>query len=906
MSLSPGARLGQYEVSALIGVGGMGEVYRARDIKLQRDVAIKILPASVPSAPERLARFEREAQLLAALNHPHIGAIYGVEESAGGPALVLELVHGPTLADVIASGPVPLEDARRIAGQIASALEAAHEQGIIHRDLKPANIKLRPDGVVKVLDFGLAKALEHTGVSDTAIMNSPTIVSHATEAGLILGSAAYMAPEQARGQPVDKRADIWAFGVVLYEMITGRPLFTGTNTTDVLAAVVRQDIDWRRLPGALPTAVGHLLRRCLERDPRERLRDIGEARVLLQQQTRADDGPAARPSAPRAARIIWPMVAGVLAIALAVLASTRLREREAPSIEPLRFTIPALTGMPVPRPTLAPVLAVSPDGRHTAIATAGAIWLWTNESGEAHRLDDTAGGTAPFFSPDGRQIAFFAAGELRAVALTGGPASTIARGAAGIAGSWGQGGVIVFNRWLGSETGLWSVPARGGEPTLVAGATRPTELRAFPAFLPDGRHYLYLLGAYGLSVGARRICVASLEGGEPECFASGDSNPAYSATGHVLFVRRGTLVALPFDIERLRPSGEAISVARNARWFGPTGAAAFAVSANGRVLIHALAPGGSRLVWLDRAGREVSQVGDRARYGGVHIAPDGKRAAVEIWNSEREGRDLFLLDLASGVTTRLTSDPADAFAPVWSPDGRGLAYSKPNPGPPDLAMMSIDRTGPPRILLTEEGVQVAQHWSPDARRLAYVNLDMAGAPDQVSRRQVWLLSIDGGQRRRLRDTPAESLDPRFSPDGRHIAYVSYGSGDADVYVAPVDGDAPGRRVSRSGGFLPRWRGDGRELFFEQPDGVMVAVDPFAAALSPALLFRLSGLTAGYPDPTHACDACGMGANQLAEYDVTPDGQRFLVRLLDDDGTNAGIRVAMDWSRGARGIGAQNR
>jgi eukaryotic-like serine/threonine-protein kinase len=889
-SLSVGTRLGPYEVVELLGAGGMGEVYRAHDTKLRRDVALKVLSASLAADPDWLARLAREAHLLASLNHSNIGHIYGMEEGdIGGVAgtgtvraLVLELVEGPTLADRVARGPLPQDEAIAIARQLARALEYAHENGVIHRDLKPANIKLRADGTVKVLDFGIAKTLDTNSVDASANAersNTATVTSHSTQLGVLLGTAAYMSPEQACGQPLDKRADIWAFGVVLYELFTGRRLFAGANTTEVLAAVLRADIDWQQLPATTTPIVRHVLQRCLERAPRQRLRDIGEARVLLEHEGTSDVAFAA-PRRQPLNRGLWIALMLMFGVA-AGLAGVLVLRNETRTPEPLRFTIIAPAGVPIPRPAVSPVLAVSRDGKQIALTSAGGIWLWTTTSGEARLLNDTHGAIAPFFSPDGREIAFFAADELRRVRIAGGPASTIVRAPAGSAGTWAAGDFILYNRWLGPEAGLWSVPARGGTPQLIAAAATPTDIRAFPDMLPDGRHYVYLSGAYGVAVGERKLCVGSIDGGEPDCFAAGDSNVLYSGTGHLLFVRRGTLVALPFDAGSRRPSGEAISLARGIRWFGPTGVAAFAVSANGSLLVHALASEASRLVWIDRTGREVAQVGDPARYGSVHLAPDAKRAIVEIWNSDREGRDLHLLDLATGVPQRLTFDAIDAFAPAWSPDGRRVAYSKPNPGPPDIAVMSIGGSGASDILLAAPGVQTPMHWSPDGRLLAYIDF----AAERPIQRQVWLLSVDG-QRRRLREIPAESIDARFSPDGRHIAYVSYESGNADVYVAPVDGDAPGRRVSRTGGFLPRWRADGRELFFQQPDGIMVSVEPFADPVSPKLLFHLDDSASG--------DVDFPRTPRIADYDVAPDGQRFLIPVRGPADRNDGLRVAIDW------------
>jgi serine/threonine-protein kinase len=457
---------------------------------------------------------------------------------------------------------------------------------------------------------------------------------------MLLGTAAYMPPEQARGHAVDKRADIRSFGVVVYEMLAGRRLFDGATSGDILAAVIRQEIDWAALPATTPHHVRQLLRRCLERDPRQRLRDIGEARVLVEQQV--SNGIAAAGSLPDATlsrrsqrlRAFWPTLAAVLALFAIVAVGALVRRGPNREYTPLRFTIPALPTMPMALPVVNLVVAVSPDGHRIAFVGAGGIWIWSAATGETQRLEDTEGATAPFFSPDGREVAFYVDEELRRVPVDGGPVTTIVRAPAVGAATWGAGDLIVYNRWLGSEAGVWSVPARGGAPHLVDRPRALPDLHAYPALLPDGRHYLYLRSPYRRPVGERHICVASLDGGKPECFAPGDSNPVYAGTGHVLFVRRGALVALPFDASRRRPTGEAITVARSARWFGPTGAGAFAVSSDGRVLAHASPPRLSRLVWVDRTGRRIGEVGEPARYASLELSPDGRRAAVSIWNSE--------------------------------------------------------------------------------------------------------------------------------------------------------------------------------------------------------------------------------------------------------------------------------
>ena len=881
MAIGPGTRLGVYEVVAQIGAGGMGEVYRARDPQLNRDVAVKLLHANVAADPERLDRFSREANLLAALNHPNIAHVYGFDaaptEGRSG-TLIMELVEGETLADRLSIGPLALGDAVSVARQIAEALEYAHERGIIHRDLKPANVKLRPDGVVKVLDFGLAKALEVREGDARELSNSPTMIS-GTEAWVILGTASYMAPEQARGRPVDRRADIWAFGAVLFEMLSGERAFDGSSSAEILAAVLKADPRWEALPATTPPAIVTLIRRCLERDPRQRLRDIGEARVALERPMAAvETAPPPTMSRGGVGWLPWT-IAGVLALAL--LVALLWPSLPASPAARLQFSVASPTPAALPRQSLMPSLALSPDGRRMVVAESEGLWLWTAESGDWQLLADTVGASAPFFSPDGTDVAFFARGELRRIGTAGGPPSLITRAPAGNAGTWGADDTILYNRWFGEGAGLWLVPARGGDARLLAPAPNPFDLRAFPSWLPDNRHYLFLQGAYGKLVGTRQVCVGSIEGGDPQCLAAGDSLPMYSATGHLVFVRAGALVALPFDAATLRAVGEATTVAREIRWFGPTGVAHFAVSADGQTLVHATAPAGRQLEWVTRTGAPIGRLGVAVHYGLVELSPSGDKLAAEIWNDRTGGRDLWALDSATGVPTRVTFEPIDALLGAWSDDGDTLAYSRPNPGPPDLALARLDRASPPVTLFEAPGVQVAQHQHPANGTIAYIDF----VPDRAEQRQIWFYP-PGGPPRRFSQTPASTWDPRFSPDGRQMAFVSDESGAPEVYVAPMDNPSAPRRLSRSGGFMPKWRGDGRELFFVQADGMLVSVTPDTPGV-PVPLFRLEGVT--------AADGDYPGRERSVHYDVTRDGQRFLIRTNAPKLEAQALRMQLGWA-----------
>jgi len=885
MALDTGRRLGPYEIVAPLGAGGMGEVYLARDTRLGREVAVKVLPQEVAADPERRARFEREARAVAALSHPHVCALYDVGRADGpdGPLeyLVMERLEGETLARRIGRGPLPTAQLLEVGRQIAEALGAAHRRGIVHRDLKPGNVMLMKSGA-KLLDFGLARqGAPDAEAGDTASNSlAETASAPLTREGTLVGTWPYLSPEQLLSGAADARSDIFALGAVLYEMASGRRAFAGSTPAEVSAAILREDPpDLRLAQPDRPPALATLVQECLARDPATRWQSADDVARALRLVGDSPDGDSAAAGTARGrdGHLRWAALGVALALAAAVgTAAVLLRRGPAPG-ERLRFTVPPPTGALLPRPNVGPVVAVAPDGHLVAFVAitdgVSSLWLWSAEEGEARRLEGTEGATAPFFSPDGRDLAFFAADELRRIALAGGPPTRIFAAPSGNAGTWSADGTILFTRWIGPQAGLWAVPTTGGEPRLVAPAATMAELRAFPSSLPDGRHYLFLRGAFGGPVGERRACVASLDGGEPDCFTACDSQSTYVATGHLLCLRGDTLVAQPFDLERLRVAGEAFAVAEDVRWFGPTGAAVFAASADGRLVAHEPAARPSRLVWVDRDGRRLGTLGEPARYGRVELTLDGRRAGVEIWSRETGGRDLWSIDAVSGIATRLTFEPVDANSVVWSPDGSRVAFGQAHQGPPDVVALAL-ASGQIEPLLRAPGVQLPRDWSPDGRMLAVEDY-LSSRRDQ---RQLWLLSLSDGQRHRFRDTPANVYHPRFSPDGRSLAFVSEESGRPEVYVASVDGAAPPRRLSRSGGLVPRWRGDGRELFFFQPDGMMVSVDPRVDASTPQLLFHVDGVIATDFD-----------------YYAAPDGQRFLVRLAPEPEGSTGLRLAIHWT-----------
>ena len=888
MPLEPGRRLGPYEVVSPLGAGGMGEVYLARDTRLGREVALKILPSELAADPERRARFEREARAVAALSHPNVCALYDVGRAEGheGPVeyLVMEKLEGETLAERLAKGPLPTPRLLEVGRQIAEALGAAHRQGIVHRDLKPANVMLTPSGA-KLLDFGLARQADPDGgASDgegASLME--TASAPLTRAGMLLGTWPYLSPEQLTGGAADARSDIFALGAVLFEMATGRRAFPGTMPVEISSAILHdQPPDLRALHPGHSAALATLVRQCLARDPAARWHSADDvARGLRLVADSIGDDRSAAPadeSFPRQGRLRRWLAAAALVLVGGLAAAALLPRRGPVAPEPLRFVVRPPAGALLPRGNISLVVAVAPDGRQVAfVASADGtprLWLWSAAEGRTRPLEGTEGASGPFFSPDGGQVAYFASDELRRISVGGGPATRIVVAPFGNAGAWGADGTILYTSWIGPEAGLWAVPATGGEPRPVARAVSLAELHAFPSFLPDGRHYLYLSGAFGGLVGDRRACVASLDGGPSECFAPCDSQAVYSASGHVLCLSRGTLVAQPFDAGALRPSGAVEALERSVRWFGPTGAASFAVSADGRVLVHEPDPMPSRLAWLDRGGREVADLGEPARYSNVEISRDGRRVSTAIWNPETGGRDVWSLDARTGVATRLTFEAVDGVSPVWSPDGGRVAFGQPQDGPPDVVALDL-ASGQVEVLQRAPGVQFPRHWSPDGRTIACEDYESS----RRDRRQIWLLSVpDGGWRRFRGERPDDVYEPRFAPDGRMLAYVSEESGRPEVYVSPLDGRASPRRLSRAGGLFPRWRGDGRELLYFQPDGMMVSVDPALEAPPPRILFHVEGLVATF-----------------ADFDVTADGQRFLVRLPTEPEGAAGLNVALHWS-----------
>jgi serine/threonine protein kinase len=874
--LAPGTRVGAFEIAALLGAGGMGEVYRARDTKLQRDVAIKVLPRAFTTNPDWSARFEREARILATLNHPHIAAIYGVEEADGVRALVLELVEGETLADRLRRGPLPLEEALTVARQIAEALELAHEKGIVHRDVKPANVKLAPDGTVKVLDFGLAKIVagDRPGLDLSQV---PTAIGDVTHEGVIVGTAAYMSPEQARGKPVDKRTDIWAFGCVFYEMLTGKAAFPGDTISDVISSILGREPEWETLPAKTPTGIRRLLRRALEKDRQERLPDIGVVRLEIKEAltppsaTVFDEVHVPRRGRKRVITYVFAAVSSAVAIAFGVLL---LRSAPADDRPPMRFSV-----VPPPNATLSTSTspAVSPDGRRIAFSAtrAGTSLLWIRELDalDAQPLPGTDLGTSPFWSPDSRTLAFFSGGVLQTIDASGGPARKVCDCPGMVEGTWNADGVIV----VGSVTGgLFTVPAKGGTPTpLTAPDTARGETsHRSPFFLPDGRHLLFL------ALPSNEILLGSLDSKEATRLLTAESQAVFVAPSSLLFVQRGWLVLQALDVQRGTLVGDAVPVAEQVFSFpAPNRLAAFGVSSNG-VLAYRTFPLDTRtqLTWVDRAGKVLGAVEPPGRYRNPELSPDGTRVALEVSDPQNHSQDVWLVDLVRGVSSRFTFDAANDIYPIWSPDGNWIMFGSDRSGAFNLYQKRANGTGSEERVVRSPTPMVPYSWASNGSVVVYRVGN--SAPFNMG-----ILPLAEPRTPRLVEPSRFNQSyGQVSPDGRWLAHTLNEGGRYEVYLRRLeDPDSAKWQLTKDGAVFPRWRGDGRELFYYAVDGRLTAV-PIAGAIAPDVgaavpLFEARMLN-GPAIPT--------GFRQ--QYDVARDGQRFLLNVPIEQGTASSITV----------------
>ncbi len=939
-----GTTLLNYRITDKLGAGGMGEVWRAEDTKLGREVALKVLPDEFAQDPDRMARFEREAKVLASLNHPNIATLYGLEtaipsgteretetgtdpnsklktknsklpadtdSNAGaernsklrtqnsklpanaGPTtfLAMELVEGEDLSERIKRGPVPVEEAVAIALQIAEALEAAHEQGIVHRDLKPANIKLRPDGTVKVLDFGLAKAWDaETG--DSSLSLSPTLTAHATAAGVIIGTAAYMSPEQAAGVSADRRADIWAFGVVLWEMLTGNKLFDGETVSHVLAAVLKDEVDLDALPDRTPARLRELIERCLKKKPKQRLQAIGDARILLEEY-RDDPETFDRPTSAATPEVVlkpmWKRAipwAAVLAATVAALSlGLLLIGREAPEQRVIRFETPPPEGG---RFHLAPdnpgPVAVSPDGRmiaYSARTADGIIQLWVRalDEAEARPLPGTGNAQYPFWSSDSRRIGFFAGNKLRVIEAVGGPPLALCDAADGKGGSWSQDGVIVFSPSYNSP--LHRVSEAGGESTPITefDADRKDNSHRHPRFLPNGRHFLYMARSASGSSEGHAVMIGSLDGSQDRVLFRAPAAVEY-ASGHILFVRERTLMARPFDAGKLEFTGDAFPISEAVTLLAPgTVVGVFSASQNG-VLAYQAGEGqdGSfRLVWRDREGKELGTIGEPGSYDEVHVIPGGELATVTLEENSAGTGDVWVIDLRRNLFTRFTFDPGYESGVTPSPDGETLFFTAERNGVYTLLKKEIGGSGEGEVILESTTEMYPSSVSPDGENLAFFK----GGDD--SSWDIWILPLSGEtEASPFIETEFGEAFAMFSPDGRWLAYMSNESGSPEIYVTAFP--KPGRKwqISTSGGQSPRWTENGSEIVYHASDGTLIAV-----RIEP----RGGGLLIGEASPLFNT---GLQPSGQPLWALSPDGERVLAMETVSDHDAPNLSVVVNW------------
>ena len=907
MPLSAGTRLGPHEIIAPVGQGGMGEVYRAHDSRLKRDVAIKVLPSHFAADEERLARFTREAQVLAALNHPNIAAIYGIEEAGDIRAIVMEFVDGVTLAQRLERGPIALEEALPIARQIAEALEVAHEKGIIHRDLKPANIALTADGQVKVLDFGLAKALEPEAASD--VSNSPTLTMRATQAGLILGTAAYMSPEQARGRAADKRSDVWAFGCVLFEMLTGKRAFDGEDVTDIIAAVVRGEPDWHALPAGAPPQITLLITRCIVKDRKHRISDIAVARFLLNESLPVAPvgeqvAPIPPPPATSRKRIaviaVTTFLVGAAMTAIGIWGAARLATPSSP--QPMRFTV--ALAQPLVAQGIDRDIAISPSATHIVYrggSGQGLLFVRPIDQLDAQPLPSTTGARQPFFSPDGKWIGFFAGQDLKKVSITGGPAITLCRftGPPRVA-TWAADDTITFGT-QDPGSGLLRVPAGGGQPTVATTRDEASNEgdHFYPSALPSGRGTLYTVAAAQLD--DSQVAVLDAQTNQSKILIRGGSDATYLASGHLIYAAAGSLRAVRFDLDRLEVTSDPIPVIDQVST-SSVGMANYAVAPNGALIYVPGAVGASgpqrSLVWVNRQGREEPLKAPLRAYTIPRISPDGSRIAIEIRDQEQ---DIWVWDVARhGPLTRLTFDPGSDQFPVWTPDSRRVVFSSTRGGVPNIYRQSADGTGAVERLTEGSQAQFPHSMSPDGTGLALFQANTKTGNDVV----LLALPRSTSDARTPSSPPAtkpnQDVQPlvatpflewlgEISPDGRWIAYASNESGAFEVYVRPFPNVDAGRwQVSIGGGTKPAWGRNARELFYLDANGNLLS----APVQTTGSTFNVIGNPAKLFDARYF-----LGPPPVRPYDVHPDGQRFLM-IKDNTSTDSNaplnIVVVLNW------------
>jgi Tol biopolymer transport system component len=883
MPLPEGTKLGRYEIRSKIGEGGMGEVYRARDLQLGRDVAVKVLPSVHALDDDRLSRFEQEARAASALNHPNILIVHDVGSHDRAPYVVSELLEGETLRQRISGAPLAQRRAVGFALEIASGLAAAHSKGIVHRDLKPENIFITKDGRVKILDFGIAKLTEPEG--RTSQTDIPTRRVD-TEPGVVIGTLGYMSPEQVRGQTVDHRSDIFSFGAILYEMLSGRRAFHGESAADTMSAILKEDPpDLSDTNQTVSPALERLVSHCLEKHPEARFHSARDLAFALEAISGSSGGSTqtivATASVPARARFSkrapW-LVAGVCALAfLVALPFAWLYLRRPPTEAPgaVRFLIP-----PPEKADYASDLVVSPDGRLVVTGVRDAsgkesLWIRPLNSWDAHPLAGTELGGGPFWSPDSRSIGFFSGGKLKKIDVSGGLAQPLCDAGGAGGGTWSRDGVIVFVRNV--EGGLYRIPATGGTSTAVTtlDRSRNETVHGWPHFLPDGRHFLYL--ARSSDAAKNAIVVGSLDSKETKFLLNAGSSVAYAPPGYLLFARQDTLMAQPFDADKLQLTGEAVPIVGLGRQL-PTSRALFSASETGVLVYRSGSPGeDSQLAWFDRAGRPLGTVGPPGAYSAIRLSPDEKRIALQRLDDEKGTFDICVIDTTSGTTTRLTFDPANDVYPIWSPlDGSHIVFASTRAGAASL-YQKPSGGGKDELLFESDDSKLPNDWSPDGRYILY-----QGRSQQNW--DLWVLPL--GEDRKpavfLQTAFAEAYG-RFSPDGRWITYVSNESGKREVYVRGFPASGAQWQISNGGGEQPHWSRDGKELFYVSPTRKLMAIEVNGSSSS----FEAGIRKALFDLRVNVVD-------RFSDYDVTRDG-RFLVNTLIEQSVGAPVNVVMNWT-----------
>jgi eukaryotic-like serine/threonine-protein kinase len=866
--MEKGTKLAHYRVAELIGKGGMGEVYRAHDTKLDREVALKILPGELSSDSDRMARFAREAKLLAALNHQNIATIYGFETTESATFLAMELVEGKDLSEVLRDGPMTIDDAVDVARQIAEGLEEAHEKGIVHRDLKPANVKRTPDGKVKVLDFGLARVFASESVAEESVSSAPTMTAAMTQVGTVMGTAAYMSPEQARGKEVDRRADIWAFGVILFEMLTGKQLFAGDTASDTLAGILKSEPEWDQLPDGTPLQVEQVLRRCLSKDPRQRLRDIGEARVRLEDPT-AESGlfsgsiAAVTESGGRfqVGKVIpWCL----LALTFAIFGWLQFGPSETPVAEVQHLALPgadevdfhingSYPGLPI----------ISPDGKRIAFSgvsrTDNTVRLYVRNlnAEEPVVLSDTKDAQYPFWSHDGRWLAYYVRNEgLMKIPVDGGPPQRVGIASNGKGGSWNQMNEILCT--TDYATSIFLVPAAGGELKPVTDLENDEGFNSHrhPQFMPDGRHFLYF--ARGNGKVESEIRFASLDGDSTKAVIQASLMGDY-ASGYLSYVSHGDLVAQPFDPDTGTLSGSPTPLVEDVMMVTGAAKSVFSMSREGKlVYLHGEVDQETSLSWRDRDGKEIEVVGDPQLYDLVVLSPDERFAAVGIINDQAGTWDIWVVDLVRDFATRFTNNPADDWNIVWDSDSRGLYFASDRSGEVAFYYKELGSPDEPRLVFTT-GLQITL-WdiSADGKTIIYSEASAGTGMD------LWSAELDGeSEPRLLRSTAGNEGASQLSPDEKWLAFASTESGEWQIYVAPWPAMSPISQVSTTTGTWFSWTRGGKELVFQETSGKLVAVsmteqDGRMSIGRPESLFEFS-----LPD------------GDSAHWSMTDDGERFL-------------------------------